>query len=37
MSETILLSIVGIAEMIITSMVTFLLTRRKYRNEVKEG
>lgn len=37
MSEAILLSIIGIAEMVITSVVTFLLTRRKYRNEVKEG
>lgn len=37
MSEAILLAIIGIVEMVITSVVTFLLTRRKYRNEVKEG
>lgn len=37
MSEAILLAIIGIAEMVLTSVVTFLLTRRKYRNEVKEG
>lgn len=37
MSEAILLAIIGIAEMIITSVVTFLLTRRKYKTEVKES
>lgn len=37
MDNTILLALIGIFEMILTSLVTFLLTRRKYRNEVKEG
>lgn len=37
MDNTILLALIGIFEMIFTSLVTFLLTRRKYRNEVKEG
>lgn len=37
MDDTILLALIGIFEMVITSLVTFLLTRRKYKNEVKEG
>lgn len=37
MYNTILLTLIGIFEMAITSLVTFLFTRRKYKNEVKEG
>lgn len=37
MDTTILLALIGIFEMVLTSFVTFLLTRRKYKNEVKEG
>lgn len=37
MDNTILLALIGIFEMVLTSLVTFLLTRRKYKNEVKEG
>lgn len=37
MDDTILLALIGIFEMVLTSLVTFLLTRRKYKNEVKEG
>ena len=37
MNEAISLAIIGIVELIITSVVTFLLTKRKYHNEVKEG
>lgn len=34
MDNTVLLALIGIAEMVITSVVTFLLTRRKYKTEV---
>ena len=34
MDTTILLALIGIVEMVITSVVTFLLTRRKYKTEV---
>lgn len=37
MDNTILLALIGIAEMVVTSVVTFLLTRHKYKNEVKGG
>jgi cell division protein YceG involved in septum cleavage len=37
MDNTILLALIGIFEMVLTSLVTFLFTRRKYKNEVKEG
>lgn len=37
MDNTILLSLIGLGEAVITSVVTFLLTRRKYKTEVKEG
>ena len=37
MDSTILLALIGLGEAIITSVVTFLLTRRKYKTEVKEG
>lgn len=36
MDNTVLLALIGIAEMVVTSVVTFLLTRRKYKTEVKE-
>ena len=34
MDNTVLLALIGIGEMVVTSVVTFLLTRRKYRTEV---
>lgn len=37
MDSTIILSLIGLGEAVITSVVTFLLTRRKYKTEVKEG
>lgn len=37
MDNTILLALIGLGEAVITSVVTFLLTRRKYKTEVKEG
>lgn len=37
MDSTVLLSLIGLGEAIITSVVTFLLTRRKYKTEVKGG
>lgn len=37
MDSTIILSLIGLGEAVITSLVTFLLTRRKYKTEVKEG
>lgn len=36
MDNTILLALIGLGEAVITSVVTFLLTRRKYKTEVKE-
>ena len=35
MDNTILLALIGLGEAVITSVVTFLLTRRKYKTEVK--
>lgn len=35
MDNTILLALIGLMEAVITSVVTFLLTRRKYKTEVK--
>ena len=35
MDSTILLALIGLVEAVITSVVTFLLTRRKYKTEVK--
>lgn len=35
MDNTILLALIGLVEAVITSVVTFLLTRRKYKTEVK--
>lgn len=37
MSEAIILALIAIGEMVITSVVTFLLTKRKYRTEVDNG
>ena len=37
MTEGFLLAMIGVLEAILTSVVTFLLTRRKYRTEVREG
>ena len=37
MTEGFILAMLGIIEAVLTSVVTFLLTRRKYRTEVKEG
>lgn len=37
MDNTILLALIGLGEAVVTSVVTFLLTRRKYKTEVKEG
>lgn len=37
MDNTILLALIGIGEIVITSIVTFLLTRKKYKTEVIGG